>query len=69
VRRLARALRLRCPNCGGAGLMQSWFVLRARCTACGMRLQRGEDQDYWLMADLLFRPPGPADFAPERDAG
>ncbi len=49
--------------------MQSWFVLRARCTACGMRLQRGEDQDYWLMADLLFRPPGPADFAPERDAG
>jgi len=93
--------------------MQSWFVLHARCTACGMRLQRGEDQDYWLgayllnfivtevlfavllvvvlvatwpnppwgvvlypfakalwlMADLLFRPPGPADFAPERDAG
>jgi uncharacterized protein (DUF983 family) len=107
--------------------MQSWFVLRARCTACGTRFQRGEDQDYWLgayllnfivievlfavllavvlvatwpnppwsfvllggaaqmiltpivfypfakalwlMADLVFRSPGPDDFAPDRDAG
>jgi uncharacterized protein (DUF983 family) len=33
--------------------MQSWFMLRARCAACGIRFQRGEDQDYWLGAYLL----------------
>ena len=33
--------------------MQSWFVLRERCAACGLRFQRGEDQDYWLGAYLL----------------
>jgi uncharacterized protein (DUF983 family) len=66
VRRLARlfgrALRLRCPSCGGRGLFASWFRMRERCPSCGLALERGERSDYWLgammfnlvVAELLF---------------
>jgi uncharacterized protein (DUF983 family) len=37
-----RALRLRCPNCGGAGLWLSWFRMREACPTCGIHLERGE---------------------------
>lgn len=39
----ARALRLRCPNCGGGPLFQSWLRMRAACPVCGLRTERGED--------------------------
>jgi uncharacterized protein (DUF983 family) len=39
----ARALLLRCPNCGRAGLFTSWFRMRARCPVCGLRPERGEE--------------------------
>ena len=39
---LWRAVRLRCPNCGGGGLWQDWFHLRRDCPACGLHLERGE---------------------------
>lgn len=29
-----RALRRRCPYCGGAGLFDGWFTLRKRCPSC-----------------------------------
>jgi uncharacterized protein (DUF983 family) len=38
---LWRAVRLRCPNCGG-GLRQDWFHLRRDCPTCGLHLERGE---------------------------
>lgn len=38
-----RALRLRCPYCGGGPLMESWFRFRARCPKCGLALERGEE--------------------------
>ncbi|MGH7630616.1 MAG: DUF983 domain-containing protein [Gemmatimonadales bacterium] len=38
----ARALRLRCPHCGGGPLFSSWFRVRDRCPACHLRLERGE---------------------------
>src|SRR6267378_4426619 len=38
ARLLARALRLRCPSCGRASALRSWFTLRERCPACGFRL-------------------------------
>lgn len=38
----ARALRLRCPNCGQGRLLQTWFRLRERCPVCGLRTERGE---------------------------
>jgi uncharacterized protein (DUF983 family) len=38
-----RAVRLRCPNCGGGPLFDRWVKTRARCPVCGIRLARGEE--------------------------
>jgi uncharacterized protein (DUF983 family) len=38
-----RAVRLRCPNCGGAPLFTSWFRMRHECPNCGLLLERGEE--------------------------
>ena len=40
---LWRALRLRCPNCGGGPLFKNWLQMQARCPVCRMRLERGEE--------------------------
>lgn len=45
-----RALRLRCPRCGGRGILASWMKLEARCPQCDLALDRGETDDYWLGA-------------------
>ena len=58
---VGRALRLRCPYCGGGPVLQGWFKLRPACGNCGNALERGE-QDYFLggmlfnliLAELLF---------------
>lgn len=42
-----RALRLRCPWCGGGPVLASWFRLRPRCPRCGLRTERGEE-DFFL---------------------
>ena len=47
-----RAVRLRCPNCGARGILQSWFRLQPRCPNCGLRLERGET-DYFLGAYMF----------------
>jgi uncharacterized protein (DUF983 family) len=39
---LWRAVRLRCPNCGGGKLWRDWFHLRRACPTCGLHLERGE---------------------------
>jgi uncharacterized protein (DUF983 family) len=44
-----RALRLRCPRCGGPHIIATWFALKPRCPTCGLALNRGE-ADYWLGA-------------------
>jgi uncharacterized protein (DUF983 family) len=47
IRRVAalfwRAMRLRCPNCGGGPIFQSWLKMRTRCPVCGLELERGEE--------------------------
>jgi uncharacterized protein (DUF983 family) len=47
IRRVAllfwRALRRRCPNCGGGGLFATWLKFNQRCPTCGLALERGED--------------------------
>lgn len=45
-----RAAVLRCPRCGGPGVLKSWFALKERCPRCGLVLDRGETHDYWLGA-------------------
>jgi uncharacterized protein (DUF983 family) len=38
-----RALRQRCPICGGGPLFRGWFHMRDRCPSCGLSTRRGED--------------------------
>ena len=40
---LWRAVRLRCPNCGGGPLFKNWLQMQVRCPICRMRLERGEE--------------------------
>ena len=62
ARDFLRALRLRCPNCGGGKVLKSWFKLQYRCPQCGIRLDRGESDDYFFggiyfniaLAEALF---------------
>jgi uncharacterized protein (DUF983 family) len=37
-----RAIRRRCPNCGGAPLFDRWVMMREHCPVCRIRLARGE---------------------------
>lgn len=61
LRLLGRALRLRCPHCGGAPVFASWFRRRERCGACGLRFAR-TGADYFtgamffnlILAEALF---------------
>ena len=45
----SRALRLRCPHCGGGPIFVTWSHLVPNCPVCGLGLERGE-QGYWLGA-------------------
>lgn len=47
-----RALRLRCPNCGGYPVILRWFTLCDNCPVCGIKLQRGEE-GYWVGAYMF----------------
>ena len=46
-----RALRLRCPYCGGGPAFVRWLRMLPACTNCGIRFDRGE-RGYWLGAYL-----------------
>jgi uncharacterized protein (DUF983 family) len=65
VWRFAEVMRvadLRCPNCGGGRVLRTWFKLQHRCAKCGLRLDRGEADDYFLggmffnivLAEIIF---------------
>jgi uncharacterized protein (DUF983 family) len=49
---IGRALRWRCPNCGGRPVRSSWMRRLPGCPVCGLRLDRGEN-DYFIGAYLL----------------
>ncbi len=42
-----RALRLRCPLCGGGPILLSWFTVAPSCPSCGLHLDRDEP-GYWV---------------------
>ena len=44
-----RALRLRCPHCGGRPVFTRWLRMLPNCPVCGFRFERGE-RGYWLGA-------------------
>jgi uncharacterized protein (DUF983 family) len=43
---LLRGLRLRCPHCGHGWVLRRWFSVRDRCSACGFRYERS-DENYF----------------------
>jgi uncharacterized protein (DUF983 family) len=45
---LGRALRLRCPSCGGGGLFYRWVNITSVCPTCGFQLER--EHGYFLGA-------------------
>jgi uncharacterized protein (DUF983 family) len=47
-----RAVRLRCPHCGGGPLFVGYARLLPACPSCGLTLQRGE-RGYWLGAYFM----------------
>lgn len=49
---LSRALRLRCPHCGGGKIFASFFQTKRHCPTCGLRMERGES-DYFVGAYLF----------------
>jgi len=53
IRMVGRAVILRCPNCGGRPVLRDWFHLRERCPICGIALERGEENDYYIGGMLL----------------
>jgi uncharacterized protein (DUF983 family) len=59
--RIARALTLRCPECGGGGLFRHWLRLEARCPRCALKLDRAHPDHFvgaylvnLIIAELLF---------------
>ena len=51
-KRLRNAARLRCPVCGGRGVLRGWMKMKERCPTCGLRMERGE-HDFFLGA-MMF---------------
>ena len=49
---LWRAIRLKCPHCGGGSLFTGFFRMKERCPSCGLLLERGEG-DYFIGAYTL----------------
>lgn len=47
LRHVGRALRRRCPNCGGGPLFRRWLSMRPSCPSCHLKLDRGE-ADYFI---------------------
>jgi uncharacterized protein (DUF983 family) len=53
LRALGRGVTLRCPRCGGGHIINGWFGLKERCPTCGLRLERGEEGDYYIGGMLI----------------
>ncbi len=43
-----RALRLRCPGCGGGPVFLSWFRMCPSCPSCGLHFDREPQGGYWV---------------------
>ena len=48
---LGRALRRRCPQCGGAPIFDGWWRMKDYCLACGHRFER--EPGYWVGAVIF----------------
>jgi len=48
--KFGRSILLRCPRCGGRGILQTWLKMKDRCPTCGLALERGESSEFWIGA-------------------
>ena len=48
--KFGRAAVLRCPHCGGRGILRTWLKMRDACPTCGLALERGEQSEFWIGA-------------------
>jgi uncharacterized protein (DUF983 family) len=48
-----RALRLRCPACGGGPAFVSWLRMCPSCPACGLRFDREPEGGYWVGSNTV----------------
>jgi uncharacterized protein (DUF983 family) len=59
---LRRLARLKCPNCGGGAVLTRRFGVHRRCSACGFRYERS-DENYFAGAMFVNFMLGGATFA------
>jgi uncharacterized protein (DUF983 family) len=45
----ARALLLRCPHCGGRGVLRHWLAMNEACPTCGLSLATGNRAGAYLL--------------------
>jgi uncharacterized protein (DUF983 family) len=48
-----RALRLRCPGCGGGPVFVSWLRMCPSCPSCGLRYDREPQGGYWVGSNTI----------------
>lgn len=48
-----RALRLRCPACGGGPVFVGWHRMCPSCPNCGLRFDREPEGGYWVGSNTV----------------
>jgi uncharacterized protein (DUF983 family) len=48
-----RAVRLRCPACGGGPVFVSWLRMCPNCPSCGLRFDREPEGGYWVGSNTI----------------
>jgi len=48
-----RALRLRCPACGGGPVFVSWLRMCPSCPSCGLSYNREPEGGYWVGSNTI----------------
>lgn len=48
-----RAVRLRCPACGGGPVFVTWLRMVPSCPSCGLRFDREPQGGYWVGSNTI----------------
>ena len=48
-----RALRLRCPACGGGPVFVTWVRMCPSCPSCGLNFDREPEGGYWVGSNTI----------------
>ena len=50
---LLRAMRLKCPACGGGPVFVTWVRMCPSCPSCGMQYDREPEGGYWVGSNTI----------------